>query len=128
MIKENDDVLLVVDDRGVEHDLVNVLAEDVDSLVVRFLLRIVLRWRRSGWGLSIPGLGLALSGRLLRPGRQKVLHSSADRERKEKQNPGSTIPQARNIPSWHTPVEVAILSVAAVSLLSYAICRRAPPS
>ena len=46
---------------------------------------------------------------------------------RREQNPRGLIQQARNIPSWHTPVEAAILSVAATSLLSYAICRRAQP-
>ncbi len=56
LIEIGDDVLLVVDDGGVQHDLVHVFVEDEDALVVDLVLLIILLVRGAldlsggGWG------------------------------------------------------------------------------
>src|SRR5208282_1213866 len=129
-IQIGDDMLLVVDHRRMQQNFVDVFLEDEDTFIACFLARtfwfwIVLRWCGVALGRRFCcGLGR----RVLRPGRKRSLRSGADHKRdKKRKNPRGPIPQARNIPSWHTPVEAAVLSAAAASLLSYAICRRARP-
>src|SRR5450755_1258010 len=169
-VQVRNDVLVVVDHRGVQQDFVDVFAENEDALVIEFLIFLIVLWfiwrwliwrwligrwligrwlvlrrrslsrrrscRRRGrrarrcrgrWSSSGRcRLGVVLWRGRLRPGWHRHQHTGANHKREEK-NPRGPIRQARNIPSWHTHVEGAILSVAAALLLSYAICRRAQP-
>jgi hypothetical protein len=74
-----DDVLFVIDHRGVEHDLVDVLAKHKNALVGSLALIIFILG--SGRGLFVAGrLALILRRRFLRPARYT---SDAENQRKK---------------------------------------------
>src|SRR5271157_696579 len=117
-IEGGDDVLLVVDDRGMQHHFLDLLAENEDAVVggIRILSRVG-RWRL-GWGWGIR--------RRLVPGSTLRLRCRQKQRCQEEENPWTNIiPSAHSNPSWRRPGAAAILLAARASLLFYAICRRA---
>ncbi len=105
LIEGGDDALLVVDDRGMQHDFFDLLAENEDAAVggIRILSAVEgLRWR-CRLGIR-SGLGLVCSRR--RWARGSALRSRVRQEqrRQEEENrQRNSIPSAHSNPSWHRP-------------------------
>src|SRR5436305_3319420 len=113
-VQVRDQMILVVLYRRVQQHFVDIVLEYEDSLVVGILLltsRLGLRGRVLA-RCRIRGFRLAGGRRRRRLRRQQKLRAGQKNDYKNTKSSDSAIRQARNIPSWHTHVEAAILSVA----------------
>src|SRR5580700_1689805 len=103
-VERIDNVLLVVDHRGVQQNFVHVLTKDENSLVIEiFVLTVLLglplwwrrrhgsRWRRWRGRRRCRGLVILLRRGRLRPGGHRQSHHGPNQQREEK-NPRDPIP------------------------------------
>ena len=97
-VESGNDVLMIVNDGGMQHDLVHVFFEDEDALVIELVVLIILlvraRFVGGGWGRGF---------RLIRRRRLRCGAQRPEETEKKTENPGGPIRQERSIQSSHTP-------------------------